>query len=106
MAIGYDPDARLPSGLTWRDGVRLAADWWDRTGRHLARNPEFRDADVGFPSGLLRGLEWEHLTGEERLTLVRTWDATQAAALTVGAPPPAPRPDRRIIAVPAGESRR
>lgn len=49
----------------------MAARWWDRTGRHLIRNPEFRDPDIGFPSGITRGLEWEHLGRRERSQVVQ-----------------------------------
>jgi hypothetical protein len=94
----HDPDARLPSGLTLREAARLASAWWDRTGRHIARNPEFRNPDVGFASGILRGVAWEHLTGDERRAVVATWDAVQAPSLTIGAPAPAPA--RRIVATP------
>lgn len=65
----YDPDARV-LGMTERETVVLAARWWDRTGRHLARNPDLRDPALGLASGILRGLPWDQLDARERQAVV------------------------------------
>jgi hypothetical protein len=76
------PDGRLPSGMTVRAAVRGAAFWWDKTGRHLARNPEFKDPDRGFPSGILRGLPWDNLSRVEQVKIFCAWHDNFAQALT------------------------
>lgn len=68
-----DPHARFPSGMEVGEAVRMAAKWWDREGRHVARNPEFRDPDVGIKSGITRGLPFEDLTAREATMIVVAW---------------------------------
>jgi hypothetical protein len=68
-----DPDARLPSGISAREAVQTARAWWNRDGRHVVRNPFWRDPDQGgIPSGIARGLEFELLTRAEQLKVVKT----------------------------------
>jgi hypothetical protein len=88
----HDPDARV-LGMTERDMVRLAARWWDRSGRHLMRAPDLRDPAVGLASGILRGLPWDELAARERQAVVLAHfahklrprlDAAQRAAAAAG----------------------
>lgn len=74
-----DWDQRLSSGLTLREAFSAAAIWWDRTARHILKNPDFQNPDAGFPSGILRGLEWGFLTGDERKRVVKAWHAKHCA---------------------------
>lgn len=86
-------DGRLSSGMKVEEAIARAARWWDRIGRRALRrsfNTErqasrFRRGgpapailvpgevtDV-LPSGLLRGLRWDMLTREEKLSIVKGW---------------------------------
>ena len=76
-----DPDMRLPSGLKLKEAVARARLWWDREGRHVARNPEFKDPDVGAPSGIMRGLPFDELTREEAAAVIETWHHDKVMAL-------------------------
>jgi hypothetical protein len=68
-----DPDARLPSGISAREAVLSARAWWNRDGRHVVRNPFWQDPDQGgIPSGIARGLEFDLLSREEQLKVVKT----------------------------------
>lgn len=66
---------RLMTGHTLAEVRDRAATWWDRRGRHVVKNPEFRNPDIGFPSGITRGLPWENLTGDERIKVAREFYA-------------------------------
>lgn len=69
--LAADLDAKLPSsGIGLREAILLARAWWDREGRHVVANPEFRDPDAGIPSGIARGLPFEHLTREEQAAVI------------------------------------
>lgn len=59
-------DAQLSSGYTLKEVVLKASLWWDRKGRKLITNPEFLNPDIGFNSGITRGLEWDSLEAKER----------------------------------------
>ena len=79
--------------LTAPEAVRLAADWWDKTGRHLMsktanreqRNtfkagngsaPAIRVKDKGevvLPSKVLQGFPWDELSRREKASVVRAW---------------------------------
>lgn len=85
--------------ITTREAVRMASDWWDKTGRHLmrqqmstkanikeTRNGKFRpavngapaikpgvDRSVVIPSKILQGHAWEELDAEERSRVVAGW---------------------------------
>lgn len=68
-----DPKAHLPGGLRVREAVAGARQWWDRTGRHLIGAPDWRNADLGVPSGIMRGLAWDELSGAEKVRVVKVW---------------------------------
>jgi uncharacterized lipoprotein YddW (UPF0748 family) len=79
--------------LTAQEAVRLAASWWDKTGRHLMSKTSNRDAqdrvsrskaggvmirvkdkgDVVIPSKVLQGFAWDELDRRERALVVRCW---------------------------------
>ena len=65
----------MPDGLRIRELVQRARVWWDRIGRHMVRQqvPALNPEQGGVPSGILRCLEFEHLTREEAVTVCRTW---------------------------------
>lgn len=97
--MSFDPFKRLSSGLTAAEAVSRAREWWDRTGRHIIRNPEFRDPDVGFKSGILRGLPFDELERDEKLSVVKAWHEHKLKPALAGAPPPAPpRGSKRVFA--------
>lgn len=79
--IATDPDMRLPSGLKLKEAVERARQWWDREGRHVARNPEFRDPDIGAPSGIMRGLTFDELSREEAAAVIEAWHHDKVMAL-------------------------
>lgn len=76
--------ATMPSGLGQAEARRHARQWWDTKGRHIIRNPEWRDPDLGFPSGLTRGLEWALLTLTEQAQVIRAWDANHGRTMQAG----------------------
>lgn len=79
--------------LTAPEAVRLAADWWDKTGRHLTSKTFNRDqrttftpsngtapairvkdkGDVVLPSRILQGMPWAELDRRERKSIVSCW---------------------------------
>ena len=67
-------DGRTLYGVSWTEVADRAIRWWDRTGRHVSRNPEFKDPDVGFASGITRGLEFQYLSRDEALRVVRAYE--------------------------------
>ena len=69
---GLDPE-RFDTGMHVQEAISKAAVWWERQGRHVVRNPEFEDPDVGFDSGITRGLPWESLDRREQTSIVRIW---------------------------------
>jgi hypothetical protein len=88
---GFDPSAKLDSGMSVGEAVERASAWWDQTGRHLIAKEKNQQrtvyatpagaaaaisraelADV-IPSGILRGLPWDQLDQREKLQVVRTW---------------------------------
>lgn len=77
-------ERRMPSGLTWMEAARHARLWWNGKGRFLLGNPEFKDPDLGIPSGILRGLPFEQLTRAEIGRLVACWDQEHGPALVAG----------------------
>lgn len=76
-----DPDLRLPSGMTLAEALRRARAWWDREGRHVARNPELRDPDAGLCSGILRGLAFDALSREEAAAVIEAWHRDKVLSL-------------------------
>ena len=96
MIAGIDlanPDLVLESGLTLREAATRAQKWWDTEGRHQFRNPEFRDPDVGLPSGILRGLPFDELSREELAAVIEHWHNDKVLALI-----PSEFRKRRVIA--------
>lgn len=70
--MSVDLDRRLSSGVSLREAILTARTWWDREGRHVVRNPFWRDPDnYGLPSGITRGLPFDELTREEQAKVVR-----------------------------------
>ncbi len=81
---------RLGSGMTARQAVDVARQWWERTGRdHMRRrlvNPGKVDAsredeELLFRSGIVRGEEWGSLTTEEQATIVKKHQASLVSEL-------------------------
>lgn len=70
-------DGKTIYGFPWKEITNLAIAWWDTTGRHVVRNPEFQNPDIGFKSGLLRGLHSSGLTRRETLRIVHVYERTQ-----------------------------
>lgn len=78
-------EARRVLGVTEGELVAIGRAWWDRTGRHLIRNPEFRDPAVGLPSRITQGLPFEQLTPIERQRVtIACWLHKIAPALQAG----------------------
>lgn len=67
--LAYDPQARA-LGMTEAEAVALAARWWDRTGRHLIRHPDWQNPMLGLRSGITRGLPWQELDARERQAVI------------------------------------
>lgn len=68
-------DGRTAYGVPWSEVWADAERWWDSRGRHLLRkNPDWVDQEVGIPSGITRGLAWAHLTADEVLRVVDTFE--------------------------------
>ncbi len=63
----------LSGGLCLREVIARTRGWWDQTGRHLIRARDWRDADLGVPSGIMRGLAWDELSGAERQRVMQVW---------------------------------
>ena len=63
------PDTNFPV----LEAIKRAELWWDKKGRHIVTNPEFRDPDVGIKSGLTRGLPWAELSARESSQVVVWW---------------------------------
>lgn len=108
--------ARLSSGMRPEEAVRRAAEWWDRTGRHLIPqelNQERTKAKVRagrgkapaiivkgdvipvLHSGILNGKPWDRLEKWEKFQIVKVWhenfvlpEATGAEAEQAFAPDP------------------
>ncbi len=69
---GPNPE-RFDTGMHVQEAIAKAAEWWTRQGRHVTRNPEFKDPDIGFDSGITRGLRWDSLNKRERTSVVLFW---------------------------------
>lgn len=78
-------EARRVLGVTERELVQIAGRWWNRTGRHLIRHPDFRSPDAGLPSGITRGLAFAELQPieQQRVTLA-CWTHKIVPALQQG----------------------
>ena len=76
-----DPAMRLPSGMTLGEAARRARAWWDGTGRHVVRNREFGDPDVGLCSAITRGLAFDELSREEAAAVIEAWHRDKVMAL-------------------------
>lgn len=80
-------EARRVLGVTEGELVAIGRAWWDRAGRHLIRNPEFRDPAVGLPSRITQGLPFEQLTAIERQRVtIACWLHKIVPALQAGQP--------------------
>jgi len=64
---------RFDTGLHVKDAIRKASVWWNQQGRHVMRNPDFENPDVGIDSGITRGLSWQHLNKREQVSVVMHW---------------------------------
>lgn len=97
--------SRRALGIAEGEVVELAERWWDRTGRHLIRQPEWRDPDAGFDSGITRGLAWMQLGALERQKVILAfWQCKVApklaeleCGLSLGAPAPGSSASRHIL---------
>lgn len=69
-------DGRTVYGFKWASIMRLAARWWDRRiAPEMSRlSAEWRDPDVGFASGITRGLPWSELGGDERVKVAMAYE--------------------------------
>jgi len=86
--IRTDLDARLPSsGMKLREVILQSRLWWDREGRHVVRNPVWHDPDLGFASGITRGLLFEHLTREEQAAVISQYHRDKLLPLVVAPDP-------------------
>lgn len=106
---GFDPSARLDSGMTVGEALERASAWWDETGRWLIAREKNQQREVFtqpagaaaamsrsemadvIPSGILRGLSWDELDKREQLAVVRQWHHHHVAAADV-------EPDGRHLA--------
>jgi hypothetical protein len=80
-------EARTVLGVTEGELVAIGGKWWDRTGRHLIRNPEFRDPGIGLVSRITRGLPFDQLTPIERQRVtLACWLHKIVPALQAGQP--------------------
>jgi hypothetical protein len=80
-------EARRVLGVTERELVAIGGAWWDRTGRHLIRAPEWRNPDAGLPSRITRGLPFAELTPIERQRVtIACWLHKIVPALQAGQP--------------------
>jgi len=66
------------TGISVRDAIRMAEQWWDKVGRVLVKgdlagtlNPE----QGGIGSGIMRGLAWGRLSRDECEQVIRTFNA-------------------------------
>ncbi len=91
-----DPHARFASGMEVGEAVRLACAWWDGVGRHLVRNPDFRNPDIGLKSGIMRGLPFADLSQAEASRVVVTWHAEWERRRQGGERRSLPVHDRRL----------
>jgi hypothetical protein len=79
--------ARRVLGVTEGELVAIGRAWWDRTGRHLIRAPEWRNPDAGIQSRITRGLPFEQLTPiEQQRVAIACWLHKIAPALQAGQP--------------------
>jgi hypothetical protein len=76
-----DPDRRLVSGLTLKEACARASGWWDGTGRHLFRNADWGNPDLGLASGITRGLPFAELAREEAAAVIEHWHEHHVLAL-------------------------
>lgn len=99
QASNFDPNSKLPSGMTVGEAVQRSAAWWDRTGRFLLAKhknqqrsvktttagggPAMSRAELAdvIPSGILRGARWDDLDNREKLNVVRTWHHHHVASV-------------------------
>ena len=82
----------LDTGMSAKEAVERASDWWDRFGRHQipqAFNTEtkvqhrksvgdfpaivLRKTETVIPAGLLEGKVWDDLTQDEQRQVVKAW---------------------------------
>lgn len=65
-----DRDNRLSSGHSVKDVVKKASYWWDQTGCKIVSHKDFKNPDLGFCSGITRGLRWDFLNEREKKKIV------------------------------------
>lgn len=89
-----DRDARLDTGMTLKEAMRRASEWWEAKGRkQMQRELQRQATPVGgadrgaggafasqdstdpnfLPSGIIQGMQWEALGKRERLMIVKAW---------------------------------
>ena len=69
---GPNPE-RFDTGMHVNEAIYKTGVWWNLQGRFVVRNPEFKDPDIGFASGITRGLSWESLNKREQTNVVLHW---------------------------------
>lgn len=75
------------TGMTLREAMMQTASWWQTTGRHAM--PDKRKADdymnaYGVASGILNGYDWDKLTKQEKLKVLRAWWLSIGVPMFVG----------------------
>jgi hypothetical protein len=75
------------TGMTLREAMMQTASWWQTTGRHAM--PDKRKADdymnsYGVASGILNGYDWDRLTKQEKLRILRAWWLSIGVPMFVG----------------------
>lgn len=73
--------------MTLREAMIQTASWWQTTGRHAM--PDKRKADdymnaYGVASGILNGYDWDRLTKQEKLRVLRAWWLSIGVPMFVG----------------------
>ncbi len=89
-----DKDAKLDTGMSAREAIMHATNWWNNKGRHIMRQHNLRQSEpVGgsnngagasfatlnpdspnfLPSKILAGKPWDDLNRDERARVVKVW---------------------------------
>lgn len=69
IIAALDPDAKLDTGMSVKEAIHRASQWWNTKGRHLAAKDERHDPADG--TGIMRGLIWDALTQREKIQVVK-----------------------------------
>lgn len=78
-------NATLECGLKMPEAVMHATRWWDNVGRKIIFISEYGNPDIGFDSGVTRGLPWEELKQDERKQVLQAWIGNKAQEIVDGA---------------------